>query len=70
MLIDVNRFYSPREVIVKNGGILPLSISTVYAAIQCNDIPSKTMGKRILIPGSYLKRLLDESSDDHGDATS
>ena len=67
MLIDENRFYSPSEVIVKNGGILPISISAVYAAINNNEIPIKTIGKRKLIPGSYLKRMLGDPDVNQGD---
>ena len=61
-IMDINerRFYSPKEIIVANGGILPMSISAVYAGMRKNMIPYKTIGKRKLIPGSYLKSLLED----------
>ena len=54
MTIEPNRYYSPKDVIVANGGILPLSRSAVYAAIRSGEIPAKQIGKRLLIPGSFL----------------
>lgn len=54
MKFDDNRFYSVKEIIVKNGGPLPLSISTVYSAIKAGEIPVKKVGKRMLIPGKFL----------------
>lgn len=62
MLIDANRFYSPREIIVANGGILPMSLSAVYAAISSKEIPCRTIGKRKFIPGAYLLEFLKNSS--------
>ena len=41
-----------------NGGILPLSLSSVYAAIENGEIPCKVIGRRKLIPGTYLIKLL------------
>ena len=61
MSIDERRFYSPKEVIVANGGILPMSLSSVYAAIAKGEIPVKTIGHRKLIPGRYLQQLLQYS---------
>lgn len=61
MSIDERRFYSPKEVIVANGGILPLSLSSVYAAIAKGEIPCKTIGHRKLIPGRYLQQLLHDT---------
>ena len=54
MTIEPNRYYSPKDVIVANGGILPLSRSAVYAAIRSGEIPAKQIGKRLLIPGTFL----------------
>jgi len=53
------RLYSPSEVIVKNGGIIDMSISGVYAAIRKGEIPVKKIGKRKLIPYKYLVELLE-----------
>lgn len=58
MAIDERRFYSPKEIIVSNGGILPLSLSSVYTAIANGEIPCKVIGRRKLIPGTYLVKLL------------
>lgn len=58
MSIDERRFYSPKEIIVSNGGILPLSLSSVYTAIANGEIPCKVIGHRKLIPGKYLVKLL------------
>lgn len=60
MVIESNRFYSPKDIIVKNGGPLALSRSSIYAAIRKGDIPYRRIGKRILIPGSYLLAIMTE----------
>lgn len=57
MLIDVNRFYSPKEIITENGGMFPMSLSAVYNAISKKQIPSIKIGGRKLIPGSYLQEV-------------
>ena len=54
MTIETNRYYSPKDIIVANGGILPMSRSAVYAAIRSGEIPAKQIGKRLLIPGTFL----------------
>ena len=54
MTIEPNRYYSPKEIITANGGILPMSRSAVYAAIRSGEIPAKQIGKRLLIPGTFL----------------
>ena len=54
MTIETNRYYSPKDIIVANGGILPMSRSSVYAAIRKGEIPAKQKGKRLLIPGTFL----------------
>lgn len=63
MFIDVNRFYSPKELIVENGGILPLSLSAVYNALAKKQIPFIQFGGRKLIPGSYLKELSNTATN-------
>jgi hypothetical protein len=63
MSIDARRFYSPKEIIVANGGILPMSLSSVYAAIAKGEIPCRTIGKRKLIPGQYLLHLLQYDAE-------
>lgn len=54
MTIETNRYYSPKDIIVANGGILPMSRSSVYVAIRKGEIPAKQIGKRLLIPGTFL----------------
>ena len=54
MTIETNRYYSPKDIIVANGGILPMSRYSVYAAIRKGEIPAKQIGKRLLIPGTFL----------------
>lgn len=53
-----NRLYSPRELIVANGGPLPLSISAVYAAIRRGEIPVVKIGHRKMVPSWFLEKLL------------
>lgn len=48
------QWLSPKELIVANGGVLPLSLAAVYQAIRRGEIPSQRIGKRILIPASFL----------------
>ena len=62
MIIDPKRFYSIKEVITKNGGILPISSTAVYNAVKQGKIPSKEIFGRICIPGGYLQALADEAS--------
>lgn len=56
--IVAERYYAPKEVITQNGGILPISLSGLYAAIGRGDIPSIKIGHRIFVPGSYLVKLI------------
>lgn len=58
MIIE-QRFYAVREVIVKNGGILPLSLSAVYAGIRTGQIPAMRVGKKVMIPCWYLEEIMD-----------
>ena len=60
MTIEPNRFYSPKDIIVANGGILPMSRSAVYAAIRTGEIPAKQIGKRLLILGTFLLELANQ----------
>ena len=50
--------YSVDEVLEVNGGILPLSKSAVYKLIREGKIPSKSLGKRVFILGSFIERLM------------
>ena len=59
MIIDPKRFYSIKEVITKNGGILPISSTAVYNAVKQGKIPSKELFGRICIPGSLTPVLLN-----------
>ena len=54
------RYYAAKEVIVRNGGILPMSLSSVYAAIKKGQIPSIKVGKKMMIPYWFLESLLKE----------
>ena len=54
------RFYAPSEIITKNGGILCLSLSAVYAAIKKGEIPTKEVGKRKMIPYWFLQAIIKE----------
>ena len=62
MNIDPKRFYSIKEVITKNGGILPISSTAVYNAVKQGKIPSKEIFGRICISGGYLQALAEEAS--------
>ena len=46
--------YTVDEVLESNGGILPLSKSAVYKLIREKQIPSKRIGKRVFILGSFF----------------
>jgi len=60
MIIE-KRLYAPKECIVKNGGILAISLSSVYAAINKGTIPTVKVGSRRLIPYWYLESLIYKS---------
>lgn len=57
MIIE-KRFYAVREVITKNGGILPMSLSAVYAGIRTGQIPAMRVGKKVMIPYWYLAEIM------------
>ncbi|MEN6383839.1 MAG: hypothetical protein ABFD79_01425 [Phycisphaerales bacterium] len=57
MIIDANRLYEVKEIITKNGGILPLSLSGVYSLVRRGEIDAIHIGKKVLIKGSFLKKL-------------
>lgn len=61
MIIE-KRLYAPKEVIVKNGGILAVSLSTVYAGMKKGSIPYLKIGTRKLIPYWYLENLLQRNN--------
>lgn len=63
MEISIDRLYSPKEVVASNGGVLPMSLSGLYAAIERNEVPVKKIGSRIFITGKYLRSLLSEESN-------
>lgn len=56
------RFYAPKEIIVKNGGILACSLSYVYALIRRKKIPALKLGRRFLISYKFLEKLMAESA--------
>lgn len=62
MIIDPKRFYSVKEVITEYGGILPVSKTTIYNAVNDGRIPSKVIFGRKCIPGGYLQALAEEAS--------
>ncbi len=51
--------YSVDEVLECNGGILPLSKSAVYKLIREKTIPSRRIGKRVFILGSFIENLVN-----------
>ena len=53
--------YSVDEVLERNGGILPMSKSAVYKLIRENEIPSKRIGKRVFILGSFIGELMGKT---------
>ena len=54
--------YSVDEVLECNGGILPLSKSAIYKLIREKAIPSKRIGKRVFILGSYIESLMKQDN--------
>lgn len=54
--------YSVDEVLECNGGILPLSKSAVYKLIREGEIPSKSLGKRVFILGSFIESLKNQNT--------
>lgn len=59
MKIDEEKLYSIKEVVVKNGGILPMSVSGTYEAIRRGNLPAVTIGKRRFLSGATLKKLVN-----------
>jgi hypothetical protein len=62
MTIEAGKLYEVKEVIVKNGGILPMSLSGVYNLIRRGEIDVVRLGKKVFIKGSFLYRLMDDST--------
>lgn len=56
------QLYTVDEVLERNGGILPLSKSAVYKLIREQEIPSRRIGKRVFILGSYLREIVGNES--------
>lgn len=52
--------YSVDEVLECNGGVLPLSKSAIYKLIREKAIPSKRIGKRVFILGSFIESLTNQ----------
>lgn len=52
------KYYSVKELTKNEGGILPVSLSTLYSAIRRGDLRVVRIGKRILIPESALNEVL------------
>lgn len=55
--VSQKRFYTVKEV----AKLLTVSKSLIYNQAQSNDIPNIRLGKRILIPLSYVKNLMSIS---------
>lgn len=60
MMKENKILYTVEEVLESNGGILPLSKSAVYKLIRENEIPSKRIGKRVFIPGTFICELMGQ----------
>jgi len=62
MIIE-KRLYAPKEIIVKNGGALAISLSGVYDAINKGTIPTVKVGNRRLVPYWFLEQLLRQPGE-------
>ncbi len=60
------QLYSVDEVLECNGGILPLSKSAVYKLIREKEIPSRHIGKRVFVLGSFIKSLMEQGDETVG----
>ena len=56
---NVKPLYTVDEVLERNGGFLPMSKSAIYKLIRENEIPSKRIGKRVFILGSFVAELME-----------
>ena len=61
-MIKEKVLYSVDEVLECNGGILPLSKSAIYKLIREKAIPSKRIGKRVFILGSFIENLMKQDN--------
>ena len=59
--METKCLYSVDEVLTCNGGILPMSKSAVYKLIREQEIPSKRIGKRVFILGSFFHDIMDKT---------
>jgi hypothetical protein len=62
MIIESGKLYAVKEVITKNGGILPMSLSGVYNLIRRDEIDVVRLGKKVFIKGSFLYSLVNDST--------
>ena len=53
-LITMKKFFSVKEV----AEILGVSKSLIYAKICNGQIPSRRIGRRILVPASYVEKII------------
>lgn len=58
MTVDTNRLYEVKEIITKNGGVLPMSLSGVYKQIREGQIEAVRVGKKFFIKGRVLQQLI------------
>ena len=61
MITNKKTLYTPKEVIEKNGGPLPLSLGGVYKYCSEGRIPTIRIGSKIFIHANYIQNLLNEN---------
>jgi len=61
-MLSEKALYTVEEILERNGGILPLSKSAVYKLIREKKIPSRRLGKRVFILGSFISELAGGST--------
>jgi len=64
MTIETEKLYEVKELIAKNGGVLPMSASGVYNLIRRGELDAIRLGKKLLIKGRVLKQLLGDDTED------
>lgn len=60
MFQSEDRLFSVKELLSRNGGPLPMSRSAVYTGIKNKTIPSVTLGGRVMIPGWFIKEIMEK----------
>lgn len=60
---EAKKLYGLQELLVVNGGPIPISRAGLYAAAASGAIPTVNIGRRRFVPSWYVEKLLNPPVD-------